>query len=266
MITNFPKNVENILKTVCYIGILNFESNSIVPIGTGFFLGRDLINGEPTFVVTAKHIINGAKSRGVENVYLRTNMTDGRLLNVKTTFDEWIEHQDPNVDVVILKLNVPDYMDHLLQKESELMSLDDFKDSIVSVCDDVIIAGLFTHHHGSNRNLPIIRTGTISALPYENIQTKHHLMEGFLIETRSIGGLSGSPVFHRKIIDIDRRDIEVAFSFRYKLIGIIYGHYDDKYSIKDEVEQDINHYEKINTGIAIITPSWKILELLNRLD
>ena len=69
------------------------------------------------------------------------------------------------------------------------------KENEIEVGEEVFVTGLFSHHHGQSKNIPIVRVGNISAMPEEKIQTKEHLMDAYLIEARSIGGLSGSPVF-----------------------------------------------------------------------
>src|SRR5258705_8778907 len=60
-----------------------------------------------------------------------------------------------------------------------------------------MITGLFLGHHGKSRNVPIVRFGTVSAMPGELLEStytnKPH--QSYVIESRSLGGLSGSPVF-----------------------------------------------------------------------
>jgi hypothetical protein len=50
---------------------------------------------------------------------------------------------------------------------------------------------------GSTRNIPIVRTGVIAAMPAidEPFVRKGEEYHAYLAEMRSIGGLSGSPVF-----------------------------------------------------------------------
>jgi hypothetical protein len=54
---------------------------------------------------------------------------------------------------------------------------------------------LRAHHTGDLKNVPIVRVGNLASYPSEQIQTRAFgRMEAYLIEARSIGGLSGSPV------------------------------------------------------------------------
>ncbi len=68
-------------------------------------------------------------------------------------------------------------------------------DEQIGLGDDIAIVGLFTNHIGRTRNEPIVRIGNICAMPKDKIVTELGNMYGYLIEARSIGGLSGSPVF-----------------------------------------------------------------------
>ena len=70
----------------------------------------------------------------------------------------------------------------------------------LGVGDEVFIAGLFTRAIGQARNLPIIRMGTVAMMPDEKILFHKKMIDAYLIESRSIGGLSGSPVFIRETI------------------------------------------------------------------
>src|SRR5438477_4638474 len=61
--------------------------------------------------------------------------------------------------------------------------------------DDVFLAGLFTEVTETTRNIPIVRLGNLAMMPGEKIPFKDgKLIDAYLVETRSIGGLSGSPV------------------------------------------------------------------------
>ena len=72
------------------------------------------------------------------------------------------------------------------------------------------------------------------------------LMSAFLVEVRSLGGLSGSPVF------------AVGNDNRIGLIGLVHGHFDQRSSDPDGVSEDANaafQEEQINAGIAIVVPA-----------
>ena len=66
----------------------------------------------------------------------------------------------------------------------------------IGIGDEVFMVGLFHRHTGRDRNEPIIRVGNIASLPSAPVPLDEgEKAEAILIEPRSIGGLSGSPVF-----------------------------------------------------------------------
>jgi len=70
----------------------------------------------------------------------------------------------------------------------------------LGVGDEVFATGLFTEVTETTRNIPIVRTGTVAMIPGEKIPFGKNLIEAYLVELRSIGGLSGSPVFVRETL------------------------------------------------------------------
>jgi hypothetical protein len=83
-----------------------------------------------------------------------------------------------------------------------------------------------------------------------------------LIEARSIGGISGSPVFVRALDE--NVEPPARSSVRgMKLLGLAHGHWAIKES---EINQpSIVHDRKngVNLGIGIVTPATKILDILD---
>ena len=97
--------------------------------------------------------------------------------------------------------------------------------------------------------------GNIAMMPDELVPTKIGNIEAYLIEARSIGGLSGSPAFVRETSHIGLGPVY--------LFGLMHGHWD----IPPESKNDIDYIESnktVNLGIAIVVPAKKILEVLNQ--
>jgi len=71
--------------------------------------------------------------------------------------------------------------------------------------DDIFMVGRFITFDGKQRNTPVVRFGQISMLPAEPVEVDggRAQEEVFLVECRSIGGLSGSPVF----VDLQTREL-----------------------------------------------------------
>jgi hypothetical protein len=78
-------------------------------------------------------------------------------------------------------------------------------------------------------------------------------MEIYLIESRSIGGLSGSPVFVLKEFEIGR--------WRVRLVRLIHGHWD---APAETIVDATTKARDVNVGIAMVAPAKKILETINQ--
>jgi hypothetical protein len=101
-------------------------------------------------------------------------------------------------------------------------------------------------------------------MPEEPVATKWGTFDAYLIESRSIGGLSGSPVF--AYIGPVRRPEGGSFNVtgvKIFLLGLVHGHWDLPLFETDDVQIDSDIGKSINRGIAIVVPSQKIAELLN---
>ena len=257
---------EDLKKCVGYIAVGNAEP--FTPIGTFFFVAVGEQGAHYSYAVTARHVIDGAISKGYEWVVIRLNSIEGGLSLYRCRADAWIGHDDPSVDLVVHPMGIGAGNDHLLFHMNEVVDqqlMDDFQ---IRAGHEVFIMGLFRHHHGQRKNIPIVRVGSIAALDEEKVQTKAYLRDALLIECRSIGGLSGSPVF---------LPIEHSVMLRTKptppvrppgsyLLGIVHGHFDADASGLDWSDTGLTSDGKINTGIAIVTPVGKLVELLGQDD
>ena len=132
--------------------------------------------------------------------------------------------------------------------------------------DEIFLTGLFSNHYGTKKNLPIIRTGHIALMPEEKVHTDSMGdIDAYLIEARSIGGLSGSPVFVY-ISPMRASDGGVALgSQRFYWLGVMHGHWDIDESRIDGQSMDTVG-RSINMGIGIVVPATKVLEIINGED
>ena len=128
----------------------------------------------------------------------------------------------------------------------------------VDLGDEVFISGLFSHHYGESRNIPIVRIGNLAALREEPVFTPSFgAMDAYLIEARSIGGLSGSPVFVNlgNMRTLDGMQVISGGGPKFFLLGLIHGHFDAVALVGDAAEQDSTLAAKaVNAGIAIVVP------------
>jgi len=258
---------DDVRKCVAFVG-LQLHDGSFRLAGSLFFLGKDK-EGERLvtrmWAVTAKHVIDDIRKKGVTETYLRLNTSSGEAKWFRAPLDRWFSHpSDASIDVAIVEMGIPDGTDHLVLPYSLCATDAKIKENEVGLGDEVFITGLFKHHHGTKRNIPIVRVGNLACMTEEKITTNQFgEIDGYLIEARSIGGLSGSPVFlslgSSRVIGGNMRISGGGPKFL--LLGLIHGHYDVEASDVDQLVDDAtatNQYDRVNTGIAIVVPFNKI--------
>lgn len=256
---------DEIRKCVVFLAIKDYgDPTKYKFIGTAFYLSRNTIHDSAhTYLITAKHLFLKLIDQ-VDQVFIRLNRKDGGAEWIPTNVSDWLYHpSDESVDVAALKLAWPPECDHL----SYPVTLAAVRAAMpIQIGSDVFITGLFDAHRGLRRNIPIIRVGNIAALPEEKIWTENFgLIDAYLIEVRSIGGLSGSPVF---LHTGTSRTVHVAGAnpFRrgpvFYLLGLMHGHFGASRAENDSTIEDVVTQEKINYGIGIVVPVEKIFEVL----
>ncbi len=247
----------------------------LTPAGTAFLLGSRQSVGDGFWcdVVTARHVIDGIRSRSADGkAYLRVNTNAGPSCLFETALDSWEPHPDPATDVAILPAVVLpwDQLDVLFYDILGSLTDQAIAQNEIGVGDEVFMAGLFSNHHETDRCIPIIRVGNIAAMPGEPVRTGLGHAPAYLIECRSIGGLSGSPVFvHLGLMRFVGGDIRLAKDVGavgaiFYLLGLVHGHY-DVHAAPDAFSEDAPSLkdETINMGIAIVVPIQRVVEFIN---
>ena len=239
--------------------------------GTAFFISITVKESGILFsyIITAKHIIDGIRSKSInQKVYLRINLKVGGADLVETPIENWLMHPtESDVDVAILNwAPSQETFDYRFIPLEMAATQEIIKTQNIGVGDDVFLTGLFRNHYGSQRNMPIIRVGNIASMPEEKVHTTWGDIDAYLIEARSIGGLSGSPVF--AFIGSMRR-IDGAMhlgrsGYLFYLLGLMHGHFDLSHLELDDLSRDSLINLQINIGIAIVVPVWKIIEVMNQ--
>jgi len=239
--------------------------------GSAFFLGRSVDDtfGTGVRLITAKHVIDGIRKLGIADTYIRINTTYNQSGWSKCE-GEWQHHPtDPSVDVAVLYCGIPADWDYLVIPLSLCATTTTLAENEVGLGDEVFITGLFRHHHGRRRNIPIVRIGNLAAMTEEKVQTKEFgLIDAYLIETRSIGGLSGSPVFLNLGVtrQIKNQIVQSSTGPYMRLLGLVHGHYDVPVGSLDTDTQGQDQAASstgINTGISIVVPIEKIIEVFD---
>jgi hypothetical protein len=246
------------------------------PVATAFFVGVGIADDAyVVYVVTARHVIERAETHG--SLYLRLNRRSGGVENIELADDIWTSGTDSDVAVASLA-SLPvalDEFDVIVIPFDMLSSNDWVAEKELQEGDEIFFASLFEQHPGQERNLPILRFGTIALMPGEKIRVKDiGLVYGYLVEARSWGGHSGSPAFiylpatrHAGMLatpsvegPVD--DESIARAVMPRLFGLISAHFNIPTDVKVTGDFFGSAVAPVNAGIAVVTPAQKIIDLL----
>ena len=138
------------------------------------------------------------------------------------------------------------------------------------VGDDVFMLGRFLSHNSLQIDQPLARFGNIAMMPGCPIRDGRGIeVEAFLIEMRSLSGFSGSPVFVYMGPGTYRGNGTMMpfFTETIGLIGIDTGHKTIRGDVRSaESNSKTELFVPLNTGIAIVSPVWRIEELLDAMS
>jgi hypothetical protein len=296
------------------------------PGGTAFFVEVDDDTGKRgspwTYLVTSAHSFDFIKGEEISariSTHPEINATRG-FEDIPTRKGDWFIHDKADVAAIISPADPERHkiqrlpVDTFINRDyrfdvsrfkgrgrpaMEQMMVENFPKGIaVEVGHDLYFPGLFVQSAGKNTMLPIVRFGNIARMPGEELLTlesplRTMQIRGYLAESHSWGGHSGSPVFWFYTYNInipievkEWRPPESRFSIKASppartrpanvmigngwaqgLMGLVSGHYDIPTKAKDKSRQTLDDIQLgINAGIAIVTPAENIRELLMRSD
>lgn len=237
-----------------------------------------------TYLITAKHCadkLSGGKW------FVRVNKKGGGSITVEVAEDlQWATHptEAEAVDVAVVPWGLPIGADAGYLQDSMFATDEIIADYKMGCGDEVCVTGLFSKLTGTERNQPIIRIGNVAMMPDEPLP---EITIGdycgpatvYLVESRSLGGLSGSPVFIRQSVRLDTtvpertargeltgQNLAVYGQSRFFFLGSMHGHW----KIRADEHNDVHitsvrsNNESLAIGIAIVIPAKKILEILNQ--
>ena len=266
----FVRVSSELFKNIAYIGAVaaKDESGNVHGdiFGTGFFVKKALPHQKPlsyTYLVTAKHVVSEI---GESEPYIVANGRDGTIKQLLHMGPKWWYHpSDESADVAVRQVGLQRDLIHFAADLKDFILPSDIKDGVVALGDETFTAGYFSPI-ASDHMIPIVRHGNIAMLSDEQIQTEYGYADVYLVEARSIGGISGSPVFVRPPL---RYGIEMPKGTTalfdaigdYKLLGVMHGHWDiDESKINHANVEPKKH--GVNMGIGIVVPAIKIIETI----
>jgi hypothetical protein len=268
-----PRIDDDVLDCVLYLyPTVESAQNSNAIGGTGFLVGvtsKTVPNGIYTYAVTNSHVIREAASP-----IARLNTQVGAADIFEFRPEAWVHHPDGD-DIAVAPIGGLDTGRQRIRLiTTELFITPEIiAEFEIGPGDETFMVGRFVSHEGKDRNLPTVRFGNISMMPHEKVKhARGTLQESFLVETRSLGGYSGSPVFVHipsgSIRPKDRRagNITLMGDLGPWLLGIDFGHlpiYEPVFLGDRETPAADGLVARSNSGQMGVVPAWKLLELLN---
>ncbi|MFZ0735220.1 MAG: hypothetical protein WAM79_23080 [Candidatus Sulfotelmatobacter sp.] len=247
------------------------------PVGTGFFVSVPCEHPEmqakgacAVYFVTAKHVLDELKSK---EIFFSVNKIGGGKTTIEGIIGKrwWYHPTDGSADVAVAQV-WPSYDADLISVSILQFGLPELLASVnVGIGDEVYSTGLFAPVDAEHQNVPILRQGNLAMLPAQQIQTELGYADMYLIEARSLGGISGAPVFVRPTIEfkVPERRTGKAFDvfgagLGVILLGLMHGHWDVKESEMNKARFIHDRQRGVNMGIAMVVPALKILETINQ--
>jgi hypothetical protein len=268
-----PRIDDDMLDCVIYLyPTIEAAQKSEAAGGTGFLVGvpsKTVPDGIYTYAVTNSHVIREGASPIAS---LNTKAGPADIFEFRA--ESWIHHPDGDDLAVAAMGGLDTGRQRFRLVTTELfITKEIIAEHEIGPGDETIMVGRFISHEGRERNLPTVRFGNISMMPLEKVKHPRGIMqESFLVETRSLGGYSGSPVFvhvpSSSTRPKDRRagNITLRGDLGPWLLGIDFGHlpiYEPVLLRDRETPAADGLVVKSNSGQMGVVPAWKLLELLN---
>jgi hypothetical protein len=240
---------------------------------------KRLLDFSHLYVATTRHSVLEMHAQPhqirVNNIYGSANVVE------ISGESDWTFHPTESgaVDIAVMPIDAGE-LDVKPVPRAMFLTDDVMHERYIGPGDEITITGLFTRTPGKTKNVPIVRRGTLAMIPEETVRATmgdgtYAPIDAYLIEVRSTGGISGSPAFVRAPVGFDvlvhdrsgeRRVAKAHAQADYYFLGVIHGHWDTtvrELNSYDGAIGNTKEEESINTGIAIVIPAKRVLEVLD---
>jgi hypothetical protein len=272
---------DDVLECVCFLNshFASAPAGEQYSVGTAFFLAVPMESSAPVepgmqrgflYLVTAKHCVWHESYGLADEISVRVNLKAGGIAKLATEPAQWMLH--PTADVAVCAVNIESLAGVAFRAWGATgLALEDFRNErSIGAGDDVFVTGLLVHHPGRSKIMPIARVGNIAALPADPVKLDTGSDVVGLLEARSIGGLSGSPVFLHLSHFRDVPDgniligppggVKAGSGGESRLLGVMHGFYPVGQNDPDGVS---GGDENLNTGIAVVALVDRVMDLVN---
>lgn len=240
--------------------------------GTGFLLAYPSeVENYHFYAVTNRHVIEEEHSP-----VIRLNTKDGRMDVLEYEEADWIPHPEGD-DVSVCPITFPLEAYKNTVFNWNLVALHERQVSAEThIGAEVFMVGRFVNQEGKQQNTPAVRFGNIAMIPEGKIELEDGREEELiLVEMRSHGGYSGSPVFlampERPYEPQSRNPFPAPIPYSHIfLLGVDCGHITDSQTVMvsnaEPDKQDEPHPEGLyvvtNTNMSAVVPVWRLGKLL----
>lgn len=162
---------DEILESICFLCVKVQGEGSVFDhfIGTGCFIQipSTLTNMGFCYLLTDKHVIEGAKDAGYKDIFVRLNTRNGGSATFPLP-DKWSYPKNPSVDLAVIPVTPDERIFEIKSIPADLFASQQIiQEHGLGVGDDLVIVGLFSQRWGHRRNIPVVRSGNIAAMPSE---------------------------------------------------------------------------------------------------
>lgn len=241
--------------------------------GAGFIVG--FASEHPGFIyhyaVTNAHVV---KDYGSPVIRLNTKQGDTDVWPLKS--DDWVPHPDGD-DIAVTWFGgdwAKKYNHSYIHAQEHFALKSVVADYNIGVGDDVTTVGRFISHDGGLTNRPSVRFGNISMMP-TTIGFRGVEQECYLVETRSLRGSSGSPVFltipnaQRRRISVNPEVVDIPLQNTWFLgLACADVSYEEEVNERTIAEDGIktieptNYFALSNSGQMAVIPAWRLYDFL----
>jgi hypothetical protein len=239
---------------------------------SGFLLGSTVPGGHILWAVTNRHVIDDG------GWTIRLNTVEGSVATVDTDEADWFRSESDDLAIMPISLS-KDVHKFKFVTDDWLLTEEDVSTYDIGPGDPCFVIGRFVNHDGVQRNTPTVRFGQIAQSPGELVEVGGFRQESFLVEIRSIGGFSGSPVFvtldstyFRNIpLGKDRHGNTIAtgvFPTGPFLLGVDWCMVPTWETVCDNAGVELSNGWMVpaNSGMMGVVPAWRLRALLDRDD
>jgi hypothetical protein len=239
--------------------------------GSGFLVGVPYGASDQTEAVnlfrsdsdrSLAHLYAVTNCHVIEHGYpvIRLNTKEGKTKVITRRYKDWTRIRDGD-DLAFTSVDLDSEVHQFRSISTDIFITKERESSFsVGLGDDTIMVGRFLNRRDKQSNLPVVRFGHISAPAPEfidqGLKRRRYQQESFLVESHSVSGFSGSPVF----VDIPdaRRSIgSIPEAMRFGTSVVLEGRSSESSYFLLGVD-----WGHIAPGMAGVIPAWRLLDLL----